>query len=255
MLTQQIRIDYRMTFDAAFHAGTGLRDGLIHRTVAKDGDGYLFIPGSTVKGVMRDQCSQTARLFGFPDDDPHAAGIGEANPSSTMIELVFGSRFRPGRLFFDDALLIDEDRDLFEPPHQDAHMQSRHRTEFRSWQTEKRTQVSIWRPTGSAHAGRLYNTEYGIRGLRFDGRIAGSLDGYATLTTPPVNYSLILLLAGLYSMTRIGANKSNGFGKLTLEVRQLIVDGQETDAAEMLNKLKELDCELYDLVVTEEMSL
>jgi len=241
-----------MTFDAAFHMGTGLRNGLIHRTVNRDSDGYLFIPGSTVKGVVRDLCSQTAMLFGFSPDDPHAAGSAEASPSSTIIELIFGSRFRPGRLFFDDAMLTDEDRELFEPPHHDPFMRDRHRAEFRGWQTEKRTQVSIWRPTGSAQAGRLYNTEYGIRGLRFDGRITGSLEGYATLTTPPTNYSLILLLAGLYSVTRIGANKSNGLGSLAVEVHRLTVDGQVVESTQLLNELEQLEFEWYKMVLEEE---
>ena len=108
---------------------------------------------------------------------------------------------------FDDAALTREDRDLFTPP---PALQRELGDRFRAWQTEKRTQVSIWRPTGTAEAGFLYNSEYGVRGLRFDGRIVGSVpaadpqpDGAAA------PWALVLLLAGLLSIDRIGGSKSS----------------------------------------------
>lgn len=254
MLNQQIQINYRVTFSAAFHLGTGLRSGLIHRSVATDPNGYLFVPGSTVKGVLRDYCGQIVRLFNFPDDDPHAANIGEANSQGTIIEHIFGSRFRPGRLYFDDAKLDIEDQKLFEPTYDDPQLQNRRRSEFRSWQIEKRTQVSLWRPTNTATTGQLYHSEYGIRGLRFDGQIIGLLEGYGTLAEPLVSYSLVLLLAGLYRLERIGGNKSGGAGQLTCEVHRLVVDGQATEPGYVLGYLKDFDYELYDLVVQEALS-
>lgn len=253
MLNQGIQINYRLTFNGAFHLGTGLRSGLIHRAVATDPEGYLFVPGSTVKGSLRDQCGQIARLFHLPSDDPHAGGISEANSRATLMELIFGSRFQPGRLYFDDAKLVDKDQKLFEPAYRDFEMRRRRQDEFRSWQTEKRTQVSIWRPTNTAAAGRLYNSEYGIRGLRFEGQISGLLRGYATLTEPPRSYSLILLIVGLLSLERLGGNKSSGAGLLECELLRLVVDGQVVEPALMVGNLQDLDYGLYNLVVAEEM--
>ena len=255
MLNQRIEIKYRLTFDAAFHLGTGLRKGLVHRAVVTDPDGYLIVPGSTIKGSLRDRCGQISHLFGFPPDDPHVSSVNEANPHSTLIQLIFGSRFQPGRLYFDDAKLIKEDQDLFEPTYGDSRMRDRRRDEFRSWQTEKRTQVSIWRPTSTAATGRLYNSEYGIRGLRFEGQILGMLSGYPTLSDPPRNYSLILLIMGLGGLERLGGNKSSGAGLLDCQILQVAVDGQTLDLASMLTDLQDMDYDLYDLVVAEEKGI
>lgn len=253
MLNQRIQINYRLTFNTAFHLGTGLRSGLIHRSVATDSEGYLLVPGSTVKGSLRDRCGQIARLFRFPEDDPHVGKISEANLQAALVELIFGSRFQPGRLYFDDAKLISEDRELFEPTYDDPRLRDRRRNEFRSWQTEKRTQVSIWRPTNTAAAGRLYNSEYGIRGLRFDGQISGLLRGYATLADPPLSYSLIFLIMGLLGLERLGGNKSSGAGLLNCEVLRLVADTQVVDPMLLVANLQDLDYDLYNLVVAEEM--
>ncbi|MBU6349705.1 MAG: hypothetical protein KGS73_06100 [Chloroflexi bacterium] len=252
MLNQRIEIRYQFTFETPFHLGTGLRNGLVHRSIITAPDGYLIIPGSTIKGSLRDRCSQISRLFNFPEDDPHVNNVSKANPQSTLIELVFGSQFQPGRLYFDDAKLIKADQDLFEPDYKDFRMSNRKRDKFRSWQTEKRTQVSIWRPTHTAAAGRLYNSEYGIRGLRFEGQIVGLLSGYATLSDSPHNYSLIFLIMGLGSLEWLGGNKSSGAGLLNCEILRLAVDGQILDPASMLMNLQDMDYALYDLVVAQE---
>lgn len=242
----RIQIDYRLTFDAAFHMGTGLRSGLIHRAAAKDPEGFLYVPGSTVKGVVRDRCSQIGVLFGLPPDDPHSGDLSAAHPNVTLIASMFGSQFRAGTLHFDDAALIDEDRKLFEPTYEDPALRKELRDHALAWQTEKRTQVSIWRATGTAESGFLYNSEYGIRGLRFDGRIVGSLpaDDQPPNSQPPNSaagsWALVLLLAGLLSIDRIGGGKSSGAGLVTCSVRRLLVGGKEADAAKVLDWLPAL---------------
>src|SRR5690348_6969874 len=59
----RLRLDYKLTFTTPFHCGTGLRAGLVDRTVRRDHEGYLYIPGSTLKGVLRERCEQVARLY------------------------------------------------------------------------------------------------------------------------------------------------------------------------------------------------
>ncbi|HLX40940.1 MAG TPA: RAMP superfamily CRISPR-associated protein, partial [Ktedonobacteraceae bacterium] len=65
----RIQIDYTLTFKTPFHCGTGIRAGLIDRTVVKDGAGYLYVPGSTFKGMVREYCEQLSRMFEELDDD------------------------------------------------------------------------------------------------------------------------------------------------------------------------------------------
>src|SRR6266566_6481744 len=112
MSIDRVKIDYELTFKTPFHFGTGIRAGLIDRTIVRDGDGYLYVPGSTFKGVLRERCEQLARLFEELDEDmrdliasPHEEdvalrGLGQ---KITMITRIFGSHNHPGRLYFEDA--------------------------------------------------------------------------------------------------------------------------------------------------------
>ncbi len=61
--TDRIQISYALEFSAPFHCGTGVRRGLIDRSVTRDGGRYLYVPGSTIKGVVRELCEQLARFY------------------------------------------------------------------------------------------------------------------------------------------------------------------------------------------------
>lgn len=251
MVREYVRIDYGLHFISPFRFGTGLRKGLIHRVVARNADDYLYVPGSTLKGVLRERCEQLAELFELQVIDPHAEDMAEVNPNLAIVNRIFGSRFYPSSLYFDDAQLIKEQRDWFEPQVRDRKLKQAKRPEFRSWQTEKRTQVSISRLTRTAIPGRLYNSEYGVKGLKFQGSIYGLLGGFRleeaarTEKEQAGTYSLLLLLGGLCSLDfdRLGGNKSTGAGQFQLELSQLTVNGQTLAIKELLDKLEEL--ELY----------
>ena len=255
MRTEHIQIDYCLHFTSAFRFGTGLRQGLIHRVVARDADNYLYMPGSTLKGVLRERCEQLADLFELEVIDPHAEDLAEVHSNLAIVNRIFGSRFHASQLYFDDAPLIEQQMKWFEPQEGNKEYKDGKRPEYRSWQTEKRTQVSISRLTRTAEAGRLYNSEYGVKGLKFQGSIYGLLSGFRLEEKEPGTYSLLLLLAGLYSLDfdRLGGNKSTGAGKMRLEISQVTIDGKALDTLDteaLLNKLEEL--ELY-AIAREEM--
>jgi CRISPR/Cas system CSM-associated protein Csm3 (group 7 of RAMP superfamily) len=249
VVREYVRIDYGLHFISPFRFGTGLRKGLIHRVVARNADNYLYVPGSTLKGVLRERCEQLANLFELEVIDPHAEDMAEVNPNLAIVNRIFGSRFYPSSLYFDDAQLIEEQKDWFEPQEGDKEYKDGKRPEFRSWQTEKRTQVSISRLTRTAIPGRLYNSEYGVKGLKFQGSIYGLLDGFRleeaarTEKEEVGTYSLLLLLAGLCSLDleRLGGNKSTGAGLFELELCQLTVNGLPLAAKDLLDKLEELE--------------
>lgn len=248
MRTEQVYITYRLTFESAFHFGTGLRDGLINRVVARDADGLLYVPGSTLKGVVRERCEQVAIGFGFSVVDVHATDWREAATDIDVVTRTFGSRFHPGHLYFDDVQMIDEDRKLFGADSASPLLEA----EFKNWQTEERTQVSVSRVTGTAQSGRLFTSEYGIRDLRFDGQVTGMLTGiplqcfYAT-GLGAGTYPLLLLVVGLLSLDRLGGSKSAGAGKVMCRLKELRVDGQPVSVKALVDELPALDQEIYAL--------
>lgn len=241
---ERIAMDYQLTFQASFHCGTGLPAGLIHRSVQRDAEGFLMVPGSTVKGAVRERCERLARLFGLMVTSPHApAGLEEFRPRSSPVYALFGSRTHAGTLFFDDAKLSVESRDFFRP-----HDAPRLAAAYRRWQVQERTQVSLSRLTRTARPGALFTSEYGIQGLVFDGRIYGAVEDLS-LPEQESTFALVLLVAGLLMVDCLGGGRSTGAGRCAVGISSVRVDGQRKDSAELLKGLGDL--ELYDLVAEE----
>jgi CRISPR/Cas system CMR subunit Cmr4 (Cas7 group RAMP superfamily) len=222
----RIQLTYQLTFTMPFHFGTGLRVGLIDRTIVRDHDGYLYVPGSTIKGVLREYCEQLSHLYeeldpamddaiASPHDDKKALwSLGRHN-QPTMVTRIFGSHSSPGRLFFDDARQTDKDKGFYDSPTRGGNRSST----YKSLQTDIATQVRIDRLSRTAARGALYTSEFGLKDLTFIGSITGWLECTAIETLPDgPTYSLLLLLAGLHLIERIGGNKSTGKGQCCCEI-------------------------------------
>jgi len=229
----RIHLAYTLTFVTPFHFGTGLREGLLDRTVVRDSGKYLYVPGSTLKGTVREHCERLARLYEEDDSDERTRvvdlydekkalwGLSQTN---TMITRIFGSQQQPGHLFFNDARLSDEERTTF-----DGGEQANQDTEgkYKSAQTDIYTQVRLDRPTRTAVAGALFTSEFGVRNLAFEGSIEGWLECTPIKSIPEgPTYSLLLFLAGLRLLDAIGGNKSVGKGRCDLAITSLTVNGK-----------------------------
>ena len=252
----RIHIEYQLDFAMPFHFGTGMRAGLIDRAVQRDSKGYLYVPGSTIKGVVREHCEQLARFLGAEDNEhlhigsPHVmrdarAALQGYSEQIPIITRIFGSQARAGRLFFEDARQIEaiiafwDGRDVLNEPED--------RGKYSSLQVDVSTQVRMDRLTRTAVPHALYTSEFGIRDLQFKGSIRGILEcfplalyeGEGEVPT----YSLLLLLMGLLIVERMGANKSSGKGKCSFKITSLTVGEQsysESDWQLWLDQLENL---------------
>jgi len=240
---QRIDIRYRLTFRSSFHCGTGQGTGLLDRTVQRDADGYLRVPGSTVKGVLRHTCEDISALLdaglrvrrgrttpALRADSPHdeRAAWHDFDPQVTLLARLFGSRVRPGPLFFDDAVLSQDWRETFDPFNVGAG-----RGPDQILQVEERTQVGLARLTGTARADHLYSSEYGPRGLTFEGAISGVLEDWPTFGSA----ALTVLLAGLCGVDRLGAQRSVGVGRCAFAVMSLAIGDARADPVTYLRRL------------------
>ena len=70
------------------------------------------------------------------------------------------------------------------------------------------------RVTGTARRGMLFSSEYGRKDIQLDGRIVGLLPGVQVISDPSISYALLLLLAALHSVDRIGGGRSAGLGQV-----------------------------------------
>ena len=230
----RIHIEYQLDFAMPFHFGTGMRAGLIDRAVQRDSKGYLYVPGSTIKGIVREHCEQLARFLGAEDNQhlhigsPHVMrdaqaalqGYGEQVP---IITRIFGSQTRAGRLFFEDARQVDiafwDGRDILNEPED--------RGKYSSLQVDVSTQVRMDRLTRTAVPHALYTSEFGIRDLQFKGGIRGIIECFPLALYKgegeAPTYSLLLLLMGLLMVERMGANKSSGKGECSFKITRLTI--------------------------------
>src|SRR5260370_37610457 len=170
----RIQIDYTLQFLTPFHCGTGTRVGIIDRTVARDSNGKLYVPGSTLKGVLREYCEQLSRFY-VPDmqvTSPHNAGAvvkGQGQVIS-MVTRIFGSQYHPGRLFFDDVLQSQGDIALYNSDDKEDDRDDKKADErgykkpdgrYKELQVGINTQVRLDRLTRTAVKGALYTSEFG----------------------------------------------------------------------------------------------
>ena len=150
-----INIDYHIKFETPFHCGTGLRRNLLDRSVSRDANGYLYIPGSTRKGVLRERCEQIARLADLRAVSPHDGqkAIAGFRNNIDIVDRIFGSRYKPGELYFDNATMVKDHQGFFDSiqiPQKYLHLQ-----------TEERTQTSISRVLGTVREQALFQSEFG----------------------------------------------------------------------------------------------
>jgi CRISPR/Cas system CSM-associated protein Csm3 (group 7 of RAMP superfamily) len=222
----------------ALHIGAGYGRGLIDRAVVHDGRGQIYIPGSSLKGKVREACERLATTQGLQVcQPPYPQGMCGKNREPCIVCRIFGT---PGRchdewmgLHWDNAYLTKE------------------------WQqaaeglslSYPRTQVGMSRRRGVAREGLLFTDEFTAEGLTFQTRISGHLPLTAVLDEPGRYYELILLLAGLKMVNALGGATSRGAGRCCIKLPEKITvkaddwEAEEIEVAWLLDRLELL--ELY----------
>jgi len=234
----KIAIHYSVEFATPFHFGSGLSSGSIDRMVRRDAKGYLVIPATTIKGVLREKVEK------FIDICENYKIISEPIVQITnkdeymnyfrwisVIDRIFGSPKYPGTLYFDDLKMSEMSQELVsvrkigEPSPEDY------------LQTQQRTQTRIMRKTKTVASGALFNSEYGNPDLKFYGRIYGSLTGIKMLyfENLDVSYELFFLLSALKMTDKIGGNKSVGMGHINLNIDEIYINDKKFASTHFLS--------------------
>jgi CRISPR/Cas system CSM-associated protein Csm3 (group 7 of RAMP superfamily) len=236
---QSLDIDYSLEFLSPFHCGAGEGKGLFDRLVRRD-QGLLVVPGSTVKGLTRENYEFLVTRFGITVNGPHLSRdkderkkyIKSLFSEYDIVYAIFGSPWQPGTVFFDDAVFDDEWSDYFT----DAGSEE-HKLRMLRGQVDQRSRVRIDRYTGTAERGALFTSEYGKRGLRFNGKIYGSY----RYPADKIDYSLplLLLMSALKIIDSVGAERSTGCGRCHVEIEHLRLNGKPQDVSKLLERLDE----------------
>lgn len=237
MRTDKIRIEYCLEMLSRFHCGTGYSFGLIDRMAKRDSQGYLVVPGSTIKGLIRENCEKIMQMCSLESEDPH-------HEKNTLIhfnrprisDMIFGSSFFAGSLFFNSAVMVEADKGYFNGNNPGEEKR------YLRFQAEPLVQTSISRQLGTVKQQALFQSEYGLNSLKFQGEIFGFLQGVdlnVLLEELEGSDSLLLLLAGICLIEKLGSDRTRGAGSCRLEISSLQVNEKEKDPNAYLDSL---DC-------------
>jgi CRISPR/Cas system CSM-associated protein Csm3 (group 7 of RAMP superfamily) len=179
------------------------------------------IPGSTMKGKIRNECERIVRGLGrsmdvcfAPRPETMCPHVREQLGSDlcSICEL-FGGPSNKSRLFFSDAIAV-----------LDHHLA----------QVATRVQagVSISRKRRTAEDERLYYIERAVEGISYEGLI----DCY--LSEELANQQLALLIVAIESLISIGGSKSRGAGWVEIKIKSITINDKEISNDEIL-KIRE----------------
>ena len=195
----------------ALHIGAGYSRGLIDRAIARDGQGQIYIPGSSLKGKVREACERLAACQKLHVcRPPYPRGMCGKNREPCIVCRIFGT---PGGRQ-DESLGLHWDN---------AYLTEGWRQASRGLSLSyPRTQVGMSRRRGVAREGLLFTDEFAAENLTFHTCISGHLPLTAVLDEPGRYYELILLLAGLKMVDSLGGNTSRGAGRCRIELPEKI---------------------------------
>ncbi len=98
-----MEIHYQIQFHTDWHCGSGLAAGAdLDALVVKDKDGLPFIPGKTIKGLVREAVEDMRSIQGKDSDDDFANGFGYFKKEKEDA--------KKGSMFFTNAELPEEER-------------------------------------------------------------------------------------------------------------------------------------------------
>lgn len=174
-------------------------------------NGRPFIPGSSIKGVLRSEAERYVRalngdvcdVVADPDEEKRRADEGRV---PCVVCRVFGGPTIASHVYFMNAVPI-------------------------SYNVESRTCVSIFRLTGGQFPGRLYSVEYISPGCEFEWGF--HVDGYDIVEGSGLEVELInyLVRKMINEGVWIGRRRSTGHGLVKIRElrrveREKIIDGR-----------------------------
>lgn len=180
------KIRYKITFHSYWHCGSGLSAGSdVDALVIKDKDGLPFIPGKTMKGLIREAFEQYVTFIGKPCEDLIEDNFG--------LPVEEGARSKQGKAFFSNAIINEEERKVILSHHLEQYMYS------------AKASTSIDRDgVAASHTLRRFETVVPCT-------LIGEILEIDEKIKPDLEKSLGMI-------KRIGVNRNRGLGRCTISI-------------------------------------
>lgn len=206
-----IHIKLAIEIQSKWHCGSGEGGLSLNKTVKRDSRNWPHIPGSTLRGVVRESCEKLSRTLAFPSpSDPHQTDLTRSTSWDfqplgkvcSPVDELFGNRYESGGLFFRDARLSTA-------PESEPLIQSR---------------ICRYRRLGTARQGHLFSTEY-MPEMMFKTTIDGYHRDLISSGNEDPPFSYCLLVAGILAVNRLGGDKSTGCGRIRMVIESALFNG------------------------------
>ena len=228
-----IELTYRIHFHTPVHVGTGYGfAGFLDSVVVRDGQGHIYLPGSTIKGKARAAARRLAHGLGLGAQlCPAGTPCGLARGAPCPVCRLFGSPQFPGQLHFDNVQLPEHYRELL------TALAERDPLAARQAITQPRTGVMLSRRRRAARPEHLFTYELVRTDLPLSGRIVGEVIGREGWSAQDLREDLALLWGALKLVTHLGRARGRGLGRCSIEVTSVEVDGQPFTAEDYASTL------------------
>lgn len=209
---------------------------VVDRNIRRDSRNQPYIPGSTLKGIIRESCERLSRTLGMDNpSDPHDTNIrsrdifGPLNLSMHPVDSLFGNKYEGAELYVRNARLVS------------------------GTQAEiiELARNSISRVRRTARDGHLFTSEY-AQNCSFKTSISG-YHRYLVAEEGGIPFAYAVLIAGTLNVDRIGSDKSTGCGIVDIEITKLKCNGLDIALDGALACLADNDLADYYLMCREEL--
>ena len=224
-MRQNLKIIFTIEFKSKWHTGSGDGNLSIDKLVRRDARNWPFIPGSTLKGIIRENCEKLSQTLGFAKpSDPHQTDLKiedrfySLEKQASPVDCIFGNKYESDCLFFRDARLENK-------PYKYSKNQSR---------------ICKYRTLGTSKEKHLFTSEYTIP-MIFKTQINAY---HKNLLAFPdeLPYAYCILVAGIMKTKRIGGDKSTGSGHVDIQIDSILYNGKNYEKEKIFDLL---DYELY----------
>ncbi len=232
-----LELEIMVEFQSEFHIGTGHSiPGVVDDRIVRDSKGRLLVPGTTLKGVIRDATETVARLLNIqrcdgtlePGGRGRLCGINytPAYGRTCYLCTLFGNRGHEAKLRFGAA--------RYDPKLGEVLADNRLSQIVRDRLARPEWHNRIHRDLGRAQEDFLFSYELGTKTWEFSAPITE-----VSLIPPELRRRhLLLLLAGIHLVRELGGKRRAGKGECRLKPH-LKMATDET-VSELLDRLKEL---------------
>jgi CRISPR-associated protein Csx10 len=228
-------ITYYVNFKSDYHIGSGLGiSGVVDDTLVKDSKGRLFIPGGTLKGIIRDAGEDLANALhistcdGTVADGKKMCGVS-CNSDTCLLCLIFGTEVIPSHFRFQSARRRDAISELMGDENVGPTLQALSRVEAHN---------RIDRHTGTAAEKLLFAYELGRKSEPYQ---AGIFQIRPFDTEAQEKDAFALLVAGMRFVMRMGGKRRRGKGRCRLRIEGNVQGMYKSyNGTELINHLPQL---------------